>query len=150
MYKSKGITAENLNGHQTCRYKWRNIIKPLCWMFTKHHTLMCMVWTQEGPIAYCRLYRYIWEWTRNRVAIMLRTESRHISAGWTLHSSLHTWPPQRQRAILWTLAHLVYYRMRGRRRQSLLDYIDYLRRARWKAYGTRHRMKQVGNYLAVL
>jgi hypothetical protein len=60
------------------------------------------------------------------------------------------WPPRKQRAILWTLAHLVWYRMQGRRRQSLIDYIDFMRRARWKAYLHPKRRQQMGNDLVVL
>jgi len=33
---------------------------------------------------------------------------------------------------MWMLAHLVDYHMQGQLHISLLDYIDFMRRARWK------------------
>jgi hypothetical protein len=66
--------------------------------------------------------------TRHRVAVMLRTDPRLVSTEWILRPHFHFWPPQRQRAILWTLAHLFWYRTQGLRLQSLVYYIDYMRR----------------------
>jgi hypothetical protein len=43
------------------------------------------------------------------------------------------WPPQRQNAIVWMIAHLVTYHIQGQRCKSLMDYMDYMRTARWKA-----------------
>ena len=37
-------------------------------------------------------------------------------------------PPQRHKAVMWMLAHLVDYHVQGQRRISLLDYIDFMRR----------------------
>jgi hypothetical protein len=75
----------------------------------------------------------IWGWTRHQVAMMLRTDPRHVSTEWIFCPHFHLWPPQRQRATLWTLAHLVWYRTQGRG-QSLADYIGYMRRSRWKEH----------------
>jgi len=33
---------------------------------------------------------------------------------------------------MWLLAHLVDYHTQGQRRISLVDYMDFMRRARWK------------------
>ena len=71
-------------------------------------------------------------WTRERIAQMLRTDSRRIPADWCLRPHFQFWPPQRHKAVLWLLAHLFMYRMQQQRHLSLLDYIDFLRRANWK------------------
>jgi hypothetical protein len=47
-------------------------------------------------------------------------------------------------AVLWILARLVYFRIHLRRRLFPIDSADYVRRARWKAYHTRHRQKKCG------
>ena len=52
-------------------------------------------------------------------------------------------------ATVWTIAHLVWY-ITNEHRLSLTDYIDFLRRARWKAYKMPRRMRIVGNYLETL
>jgi hypothetical protein len=91
----------------------------------------------------------IWDWTRRQVVTMLRTDPRHISKEWVL-GHFQFWPPRKQWAILWTLPHLVWYRIQGRRRQSLIDYIDFMRRSRWKAYQHPKRLQQMGKYLIVL
>jgi hypothetical protein len=49
-----------------------------------------------------------WDWTRRRVATMLRTDPRHISREWVLRPHFRFWPPHKQRAIQWTLAQLVW------------------------------------------
>ena len=48
------------------------------------------------------------------------------------------------------IAHLVEYRMQRQRRLSLSDYIDFLRRARWKDYQKAARQQIVGNYLNII
>jgi hypothetical protein len=44
------------------------------------------------------------------------------------------WPAQKQAAITWIIARLVNYRFQAERRLSLKDYLDFIRRARWKKY----------------
>jgi hypothetical protein len=75
----------------------------------------------------------IWEWTRRRIAWMLWTDPRHITTYLLLSPQLQVWPPQRHRTVLWTLANLVFYQMQTLRILSLLDYIDFMNRARWKS-----------------
>lgn len=75
---------------------------------------------------------------------------KHISPERTLQPSFQHWPAQRHAAILWIIAHLVHYRLQTRRRFSLLDYMDFLKRARWKAYHQTIRRPETGRYLDVL
>jgi len=91
----------------------------------------------------------IWKWTRTRIAAILRTDQRYIPNDWTTRPQFHLWPPQRHNATVWTLAHLVWY-ITNEHRLSLTDYIDFLRRARWKAYKRPRQRRIVGNYLEVL
>jgi hypothetical protein len=41
-----------------------------------------------------------WEWTRVRLALMLRSEKRWIPTEWLLRQQFHLWPPPRHRAVL--------------------------------------------------
>jgi len=91
----------------------------------------------------------IWDWTRERLAIILRTNNLQVPAEWPLKPQFHTWPPQRHAANLGILAHLVYYRTQHCHQPTLADFADFMRRARWKAYRLPHRLKRVGNYLTV-
>jgi hypothetical protein len=88
--------------------------------------------TLRHRIVTCKEGRVMWSWTRARVAAILSVHPSSISADWTLHPDFHFWPPQRQAAILWKMAHLVFYRMLASQRLSMKDYMDFLRRARWK------------------
>jgi len=63
---------------------------------------------------------------------------------WTVRPSLHFWPPQRHWAILWVLAHMVYYHTQHWHRVSTIDYTDFMRRARWTTYQTTRRREKVG------
>jgi len=53
----------------------------------------------------------IWEWTRRRMAMILRVDPRYIPSDRLLTPYFNFWPPRRLRAIQWILAHIVWYRM---------------------------------------
>ena len=63
--------------------------------------------------------------------------------------SIDLGPPQR-RAILWILAHMVYYSQHKRNQLSLTDFADFLRRARWKTHQRARRQERVGRYLSAV
>jgi hypothetical protein len=118
------------------------------------HTNICENCKQTDTLQHrlteCGEGLRMWIWTQKRTAIMLRTEPKHISADWLLHPTIQLWPPQRQRATLWTLANYVVYRLQQQRSLTLQDYFDFLRRSKWKLYHTRNRENTVGNYVSVL
>ena len=90
-----------------------------------------------------------WGWTKQKLALILRTEPKHIPKEWTILPDFHIWPPQRHAAVTWMIANLVYYRLQNNRRLSLRDYIDYMKRARWKH--TRNKAaSNTGRYLDVI
>ena len=74
----------------------------------------------------------------------------YILPEWTVRPSFHFRPPQRHRAILWILPHMVYCRSQHWHRVPTIDYAGFMRRARWKAYQTARRRGKVGNYLEIL
>jgi hypothetical protein len=98
----------------------------------------------------CNDTAQIWNWTRARIAMMLRTEPRHVRPEWTIRPEFHFWPPRRRGAILWLIAHMVYYCIQNRKRLIDTDYADFPRRAWWKSYQKAHRLQRIGNYLIVL
>jgi hypothetical protein len=96
----------------------------------------------QHRIVECGEGLVIWHWTRTRIAAVLQRDPRSIPAEWTVRPDVQTWPPQKQKAIIWYLAHLVAYRLQSQRRLSILDYMGFLRRARWRLNnGTRHTTK---------
>ena len=92
----------------------------------------------------------MWDWTKGRLATILRTTVRHIPDGWLLRTTLNIWPPKRRRAVLWILANFVAYRLQQRQMLTCQDYYDFLRRAKWKLHQTTRWHESVGNYLRVL
>ena len=60
------------------------------------------------------------------------------------------WPPQTQAALLCIISHLVYYRLQSRRRLSLREFMDFMRRARWKAHSQSCKRPNTGRYLDLL
>jgi hypothetical protein len=96
----------------------------------------------EGPV--------IWNWIKARMAAILRVHPTNIPEDWALFPTYTFWPAQKHNAITWSLAHFVYYRLQTQRRQSLKDFLDFLRRARWKVYHHPQRKCQIGRYLEVL
>ena len=106
--------------------------------------------TLHHRLAECGVGQYEWEWTRQLLAIMLRTEPRWVPDEWLLRPYFTLWPPQRQRAVLWVLAHFVIFRSQLERNQTFQNYIDFLWRSKWNLYRKRNRITQVGNYLRIL
>jgi len=66
-------------------------------------------------------------------------DHRHTPQAWTIRPDFQHWPLQRQSAVIWIMAHLVQYHLLTQRRLSLLDYVDFIRRAWWKLYQHAHR-----------
>ena len=97
---------------------------------------------EEGPV--------IWKWTTARIATLLRIHPKYISEEWTIRLIFRYWPPQKQAAIVWVLAHLVTYRLQTQRRLSLADYMDFFKRVPWKEYHRPTKPPTVGRYLDVL
>jgi hypothetical protein len=75
----------------------------------------------------------IWDWTQNRTATMIKTSRQTIPTEWTIRSDLKLNSLRKHKAILWQLAHLVYYRTQNNPHNTLQDYVNFLRRALWKA-----------------
>jgi hypothetical protein len=103
----------------------------------------------QHKINECGEGRLIWIWTRARLGMILLMDPRHIPPDRTIRPAFPYYPPQRQTALLWIVAHLVYYRLQSSRRLSLMDFIDFLRRARWMAYYWQIR-PTTGRYLDLL
>jgi hypothetical protein len=92
-------------------------------------------------IAECGEGTAIWKWTCIRIEAILRTDQTQIPQEWILRPDFHIRPPRRHGAVLWILAHMVWFRMQERRAPSAQDYGDFLRRARWEAYLKPGRVK---------
>jgi hypothetical protein len=92
----------------------------------------------------------MWEWTPRQIAIMLRMDSKYIPPEWLWRLQFKLWPQERHQAIPWVLAHLVLYRSQQRCALTLQDYMDFLRRMKWKIYQQKSRTACVGNYLRIL
>jgi hypothetical protein len=66
-------------------------------------------------IRECGEGREIWEWTRKRIAWILRMDPAWSPHEWTLRPQFHIWSPWRHRAVLWIIAHMVQYRVQESR-----------------------------------
>jgi hypothetical protein len=45
---------------------------------------------------------------------------------------------------------MAYFVTHHKDKLSLMDYADFLRRARWKAYNNNHRIAEIGTHLDIL
>ena len=104
----------------------------------------------QHTINECTEGRLIWTWTRAKLGMILRMDPRHIPPDWPIRPAFHYWPPQRQAALLWIIAHLVCYRLQSNRRLNHKKFMDFLRRARWKAYHRSSNRPNTGRYLYLL
>ena len=104
----------------------------------------------QHTITECMEGLLIWTWTREKLGMILRMDPRHIPPDWPIRPAFQYWPPQRQAALLWIITHLVYYRLQSSRRLSLKDFMECLRRARWKAHHRSAPRPNTGRYLDLL
>jgi len=105
--------------------------------------------TLINRLTVCAEMKDIWDWTRTRITMLLPTDPLHTPPEWTTRQSINVGPPER-RAILWILAHMVYYSQHKGNQMSLTDFADFLRRVRWKTYQRTRRHERVGKYLMLL
>jgi hypothetical protein len=85
----------------------------------------------------CGVGKDIWESTRTQIARMQRTVINRIPTDWLFRPCFKTWPRQRHQAMLWFLAYKVVYQVNQRRTLSVTEYVDLMRRTRWKTYQSR-------------
>jgi len=90
--------------------------------------------TLRHLITECGKGCYQWEWTRRRMALMLRTELRWVPEEWLYRPHFNLWPPQSHRDVLWKVAHLVAFRMQKARTLIFHDYTNFPRRSKWELY----------------
>jgi hypothetical protein len=101
-------------------------------------------------ITECGEGAVIWNWTRHKIGLILWTDQKHIPRTWTIRPDFHHWSEQKHNAILWLIATLVQYRLKKHRRLSLIDYMDFLQRSKWKLYQRSSRRRPTGRYLELL
>jgi hypothetical protein len=99
---------------------------PHCTLCRKTNTIL-------HHLTECNTAANIWDWTRECMALILLMSPQHINPKWTIWPDFNIWPPQRKQAILWPIAHMVYYCVNHWQQLMATDYADFLQRARWKA-----------------
>jgi hypothetical protein len=98
----------------------------------------------------CRETQRIWNWTRLRIACYLRTNPKEVKEQWTQFPDYKLWPIQRHNATTWILGHMVWYVTANKVKPTLLDYLDYMKRKRWKEHEEKRLRQHCGNYLQIL
>jgi hypothetical protein len=78
------------------------------------------------------------------------TDPTQIPPEYVLKPQFSIWPPKRHGAVLWLLTQMVWFQTKESFTLSAQDYMDFLRRARWKAELRPGRQEQLGNYLLLL
>jgi hypothetical protein len=82
----------------------------------------------------------MWQWTSVRMAAILRINACYIPHDWLLRPHFHIWPRKRHEAVLRMLAFFVFFLVQHSDQPTLLDYADFMRRARWKAHSFPQRL----------
>jgi hypothetical protein len=106
--------------------------------------------TLSHRLSECKEGRSTWYWTRRRIATILRIDERRIPAERLLRPDFNTWPPKRNRAVLWILIHPVRYRKKRDRLLTINEFIEFMRRSKRKATNTTNWISLTGNYLQIL
>ena len=104
----------------------------------------------EHRLIECGEGTLIWNCIRERLARMLGIEPERIPVEWLTRPQFNICPRKRHRAILWTLAKHVIFRNQERRDLTLHDFIDLIRRTKWKMYQAQKWNEHVGDYLTFI
>jgi len=91
----------------------------------------------EGP--------QIWQWTTQKLALILRTIPTQIPSEWHLRPKRALWPPTRRRAVMWILANVVPLWTRLNQELTLRDFIAFIQVNKYKLYQTVKRRLLVAN-----
>jgi hypothetical protein len=81
---------------------------------------------------------------------MLNVSSEHVPVSWILTPDYVGWPRKIRNTVSWMLGQMLSYIMQGRRILTQEDYLEFLKRARWKAYNGRKDMSTYGEQLEVM
>ena len=100
-------------------------------------------------ITRCGKSPVIRNWARARIVEFLRIHP-YVLEEWTLCPLFQYKPEKRQAAVIWVMAQLVPYPLHTQRRLSLIDYMDFLHRARLKEKHRTSQRPKVGRYLDML
>jgi hypothetical protein len=97
----------------------------------------------------CADTQILWSWMKNRVACYLRISAKAVEDVWITLPDFEIYPPQRQNATIWMIGHMLGY-VYDNQSVTLQDFLDFLKRARWKEYNRRSTFKRCGIYLDVI
>ena len=118
-----------------------------------HETDKCNHCQQTDTLLHrytsCTDVSCIWSWTRQSIACFLRIQSQYVPEEWLTAPAFKIYPLQRHNATVCLLGHTLHY-IHTNRLLTLDDYLDFLRRARWKQYSERGGYKTCGCYLEVI
>jgi hypothetical protein len=140
---------------KTAKGKWYCIIHDILPTNERLHKIRlsttdrCRICNEKDTLKHrttgCGKGTRMWGWTREKIATMMRMDQRYILEEWTVRPQFKLWPPQRHRAILWMLAQLVIFRTKQQRELTNNDFMDFMRRQKWKIYQQSNRGQRVGN-----
>ena len=123
------------------RYEYHLMISVVilaCTTRYTHHLFEC----GEGP--------QIWQWTTQKIALILRTIPTRMPIEWLLRPQCALWLPTGRHAVMWILANVVLFRTRPNQELTLRDFIAFMLTNKYKLYQTVKRRLLVANYLCVL
>jgi hypothetical protein len=93
-----------------------------------------MAYTVVHRITECGEGDVTWEWARRKMAMIIRIAPKYIPKEWVVRPQFNLWPPKKHRAILWLVVHVAVFRIQRKRELTHNDFMDFLRRSRWKVY----------------
>jgi hypothetical protein len=91
----------------------------------------------------CIEAKIIWSWIQKNVACYLRMNSWHVPNTWITLPDFEIYPLQRHNATIWMIGHMIGY-IYDNPSLTQQDFLDFLKRTRWKEYSRRSQFKDVG------
>ena len=76
--------------------------------------------TLEHRLSACGEGHKIWEYTKRLLARILQTTPSRVPVEWLLRPQLKTWPPKRQKSLLWIIAPVILFRSQQNKTPNLM------------------------------
>jgi hypothetical protein len=90
------------------------------------------------------------QWTQKHLACYLRTNTRDVLETWITLPDFDIRLTQKHNATVWMIGHMLGY-MYDNSALTMKDFLDFMRRARWKAYSKKkNKYISCGKYLDVI
>ena len=151
----KNITSIHLTANiQSAWYKTVHDIYPTNQRLMKigrQNTEICSLCDKQDTLLHritaCKNTTHVWEWITKILALWCRTSTNNFETQMITLPDFKYYPPQKHNSIIWLFGNTLYLFQEISLQIEMDEYLEILKRTRWKVYNEHNGQKLYGNYL---